>query len=156
RPGPGARALRLADGDLRVRLRPNRDRPPLRLVARAVADRVGAAVRMGVRSLRGRMAPQGDRLRQAPGTLCPLSATPMPTDPRLVVDGAVANPVRLGFDDLAALPDQIPDVSAHHPGREGQGVDLTALLRLTGPRPEARFLTLHADRDDFHVSIPLE
>lgn len=76
----------------------------------------------------------------------------------LVVDGAVANPLRLGFDDLAGLPeaDQIPDVSPHHPGREGHGIDLRALLRLAGPKNEARFLTLHADRDDFHVSIALD
>ena len=87
--------------------------------------------------------------------------TPMrPHDLRasLVIDGAVANPLRLGFDDLAALPaaDQIPDVAPLHPGRKGHGVDLRAVLRLAAPRPEARFLTLHADRDDFHVSIPLD
>lgn len=78
--------------------------------------------------------------------------------PVLIVDGAVANPLRLGFADLAALPpeDQIPDVAAHHPGREGHGVDLRALLRRAGPKAEARFLTLHADRDDFHVSIALD
>jgi DMSO/TMAO reductase YedYZ molybdopterin-dependent catalytic subunit len=80
----------------------------------------------------------------------------MPPEPVLVVDGAVANPLRLGFDDLATLPDQIRDVSAHHPGREGHGVDLAALLRLAEPEPGARFLTLHADRDDFHVSIALD
>ncbi len=76
----------------------------------------------------------------------------------LVVDGAVENALRLAYDDLAALPaeDQIADVSAFHPGRNGAGVDLRALLRLAIPRPEARFLTLHADRDDFHVSIPLQ
>ena len=76
----------------------------------------------------------------------------------IVIDGAVANPLRLGFDDLAALPDedQIPDVAPLHPGRKGHGVDLRAVLRLAAPRPEARFLTLHADRDDFHVSIALD
>jgi DMSO/TMAO reductase YedYZ molybdopterin-dependent catalytic subunit len=76
----------------------------------------------------------------------------------LIVDGAVENPLRLGFGDLAALPDehQIPDVSPYHPGREGRGVDLRALLARARPKPEARFLTLHADRDDFHVSISLD
>ena len=76
----------------------------------------------------------------------------------LVVDGAVENPLRLGYHDLAGLPaeDQIPDVSPHHPGRQGSAVDLRALLRRSVPRREARFLTLHADRDDFHVSIPLD
>ncbi|HEY2155140.1 MAG TPA: molybdopterin-dependent oxidoreductase [Isosphaeraceae bacterium] len=76
----------------------------------------------------------------------------------LVVDGAVENCLRLGYDELAALPadDQIPDVSDHHPGRKGSAVDLRALLRRSVPKPEARFVTLHADRDDFHVSIPLD
>jgi DMSO/TMAO reductase YedYZ molybdopterin-dependent catalytic subunit len=79
-------------------------------------------------------------------------------DALLTIDGAVENPLRLGFADLAALPaeDQITDVSAHHPGRKGHGVDLRALLLRAVPRPVARFLTLHADRDDFHVSIPLD
>jgi DMSO/TMAO reductase YedYZ molybdopterin-dependent catalytic subunit len=31
-----------------------------------------------------------------------------------------------------------------------------ALLRLAGPHPDANYVTLHADRDDFHVSVPLE
>lgn len=76
----------------------------------------------------------------------------------LVLDGAVENPLRLAFDDLSALPaeDQIADVAPFHPGRKGHGVDLGALLRRARPRAEARFLTLHADRDDFHVSIPLD
>jgi DMSO/TMAO reductase YedYZ molybdopterin-dependent catalytic subunit len=75
----------------------------------------------------------------------------------LVMDGVVENPLRLAYDDLACLPpeDQIPDVSALHPGRKGSGVDLRALLRRAAPKPEAHFVTLHADRDDFHVSIPL-
>jgi DMSO/TMAO reductase YedYZ molybdopterin-dependent catalytic subunit len=76
----------------------------------------------------------------------------------LVVDGCVESPLRLGYDDFAALPlmDQIPDVSVHHPGRKGSAVDLRALLGRAVPKPEARFLTLHAGRDDFHVSIPLD
>ncbi len=76
----------------------------------------------------------------------------------LVVDGAVEHPLRVRYADLASLPvdDQIPDVSAHHPGRQGSAVDLRALLRLSAPKPDARFLTLHAERDDFHVSIPLD
>ena len=32
---------------------------------------------------------------------------------------------------------------------------LEALLERAPPRPEADYLTLHADRDDFHVSVPL-
>lgn len=87
-----------------------------------------------------------------------MSAEGTPRPAALLVDGAVENPLRLGFDDLAAFPagDQIADVAPFHPGRKGHGVDLGALLRRARPRAEARFLTLHADRDDFHVSIPLD
>jgi DMSO/TMAO reductase YedYZ molybdopterin-dependent catalytic subunit len=34
-------------------------------------------------------------------------------------------------------------------------VTLDALLDRAGVRPEANYVTLHADRDDFHVSVPL-
>ena len=75
----------------------------------------------------------------------------------LLVDGAVARPLRLGFADLAAMPegDQIPDVARFHPGRDGDGVSLRSLLDRAGIDRAATHLTLHADRDDFHASIPL-
>ena len=82
------------------------------------------------------------------------------TEPALIlkVDGAVESPLGLTFDDLAALPEafQVRDVSRFHPQRQGDGVALEALLEHARPRPEANYLTLHADRDDFHVSIPLQ
>jgi DMSO/TMAO reductase YedYZ molybdopterin-dependent catalytic subunit len=76
----------------------------------------------------------------------------------LKVEGLVENPLGLRFDDLAALPAeaQVPDISRYQPARKGDGVTLEALLAQARPRPEANYLTLHADRDDFHVSIPLE
>jgi len=76
----------------------------------------------------------------------------------LVVDGAVAKPLRLRFDDLAALPaaDRVEDVSRFHASRKGSGVSLEALLRVAEVSPEARYITLHADRDDFHVPVPLK
>jgi DMSO/TMAO reductase YedYZ molybdopterin-dependent catalytic subunit len=76
----------------------------------------------------------------------------------LRVDGAVESPVNLSYEDLASLPElfQVRDVSRFHPQRKGDGVALEALLERARPRPEANYLTLHADRDDFHVSIPLE
>src|SRR5437588_12312769 len=76
----------------------------------------------------------------------------------LKVEGAVATPLELRFDDLAGLPEaaQIRDVSRFHPKRQGDGVALEAILERAHPRPDANYLTLHADRDDFHVSIPLE
>ena len=75
----------------------------------------------------------------------------------LRIDGAVSHPLALSFDDLTAMPeaDQVPDVSRFHPTRRGDGVSLAALLRLAGPADSAKFVTLHAGRDDFHVSVPL-
>src|SRR5262249_53062913 len=57
-----------------------------------------------------------------------------------------------------ALPaaDQVLDISRFHPSRKGDGVSLEALLRLAKPTAEANYLTLHAGRDDFHVSVPLQ
>ena len=81
----------------------------------------------------------------------------MNTSPLLRVDGAVENPLILSFASLRAIgePDQILDVSRFHPGRTGDGVTLESLLAMARPRPEANYLTLHAGRDDFHVSVPL-
>lgn len=80
-------------------------------------------------------------------------------DPVLLkVDGSVENPLALGFDDLAGFPEaaQVPDVSRFHPTRQGDGVSLEALLERARPLIGANYLTLHADRDDFHVSVPLK
>lgn len=76
----------------------------------------------------------------------------------LRVDGAVERPLSLRTADLRSLPEseQVIDVSRFHPTRRGDGVTLEALLRLAGPTAEADYLTLHAGRDDFHVSIPLQ
>ncbi len=75
----------------------------------------------------------------------------------LKVDGLVERPLALVFSDLLAYPAdaQVVDVSRYQPARRGDGVTLNALLEQARPRPEANYLTLHADRDDFHVSIPL-
>jgi DMSO/TMAO reductase YedYZ molybdopterin-dependent catalytic subunit len=35
-------------------------------------------------------------------------------------------------------------------------VALDAILSRAGVRPNSNYLTLHADRDDFHVSVPLD
>jgi len=75
----------------------------------------------------------------------------------LRVDGAVESPLELSKEDLARFPaeSQVEDVSRFHNGRKGSGVTLEALLAVAVPKPEANYLTLHAGRDDFHVSIPL-
>jgi DMSO/TMAO reductase YedYZ molybdopterin-dependent catalytic subunit len=76
----------------------------------------------------------------------------------LTVDGLVDRPVRLRIADLDAIPEaaRVADVSRFHPKRQGDGVRLEAILERVGVRPEANHVTLHADRDDFHVSVPLE
>ena len=75
----------------------------------------------------------------------------------LTVDGLVERPLRLNREDLDALPEpsRVLDVSRIHPKRQGDGVTLAAILDQAGVRPEANYATLHADRDDFHVSVPL-
>jgi DMSO/TMAO reductase YedYZ molybdopterin-dependent catalytic subunit len=76
----------------------------------------------------------------------------------LTVDGQVERPLRLTFSDLANLPEpaQVHDVSRFHPTRKGDGVTLDAVLDRAVVLPKANYLTLHAERDDFHVSVPLE
>src|SRR5258708_28510912 len=76
----------------------------------------------------------------------------------LRVDGAVEKPLELRYDDLRALPDadHVLDVSRFHPSRKGDGIALEALLRAARPTSQANYLTLHAGRDDFHVSVPLQ
>jgi DMSO/TMAO reductase YedYZ molybdopterin-dependent catalytic subunit len=76
----------------------------------------------------------------------------------LTIDGAVERPLKLTFADLTAFPapSQVPDVSRFHPTRKGDGVALQAILDRAGVKSGANYLTLHADQDDFHVSVPLE
>ena len=45
------------------------------------------------------------------------------------------------------------DVSRFHPKRQGDGVALERSSSECGRGREANYLTLHADRDDFHVSV---
>ena len=75
----------------------------------------------------------------------------------LRVDGAVERPLSLTFGDLHAMPegDHVLDISRFHPGRKGDGVTLESLLARAKPTAEANYMTLHASRDDFHVSVPL-
>jgi DMSO/TMAO reductase YedYZ molybdopterin-dependent catalytic subunit len=76
----------------------------------------------------------------------------------LTIDGQVERPLRLTFADLANLPEQaqVRDVSRFHPTRKGDGVTLDQILEKAAVLPSANYLTLHAQRDDFHVSVPLE
>lgn len=75
----------------------------------------------------------------------------------LRIDGEVERPQQFTWDALAALPAsaQVPDVSQVAPKKSGGAVRLAALLDACGLKPSARYLTLHASRDDFHATIPL-
>lgn len=78
--------------------------------------------------------------------------------PTLTIDGEVEAPVTLTFADLAAIDAafQIADVSTIDPKRAGDAVQLAGLLARVRPKSSARYLTLHASKDDFHASIPLD
>jgi DMSO/TMAO reductase YedYZ molybdopterin-dependent catalytic subunit len=82
----------------------------------------------------------------------------MNSDVLLKVDGAVERPLELTYAGLSAFSDgdHVIDVSRYHVTRKGDGVDLDAIFRLVVIRDDAKFVTLHASRDDFHVSVPLE
>ncbi len=75
----------------------------------------------------------------------------------LKIEGSVGRPLSFGWDELEQLPAQarVEDVSRFQPARVGSGVELDAVLALADPDPAADHATLHADRDNFHVSIPL-
>lgn len=79
----------------------------------------------------------------------------MDTDLSLSIAGEVRAPRAFSREDLAALPGQIPDVSTRLPGREGRGVELSALLAAVGVLPLATHVTVSADGGAFHASVPL-
>ena len=74
----------------------------------------------------------------------------------LRVVGEVVTPRQFSFDDLAALPHQIPDISVLAPGRRGRAVRLQALLDETGLGERATYLTLYADDGAYSASVPLD
>ena len=69
----------------------------------------------------------------------------------LTVTGEAIEPRSFTFAELAALPDQVPEVGALVPGRVGGGVRLRALLERVGAR--ADYLTLRSS-DGFSISVP--
>lgn len=76
----------------------------------------------------------------------------------LHVEGEVERPRHFTTQMLAGLPARwhVLEVSQLDPRRRGQAVWLAGLLDTVGVRPQANYLTLHASRDDFHASVPLE
>src|SRR5438552_2710555 len=75
----------------------------------------------------------------------------------LTIAGEIAQPRTLTFDDLAAIDGayQVADVSRIVPGRKGDAVRLSGILKLIQPRETAKYLGLHSSTDNFHASIPL-
>ena len=73
----------------------------------------------------------------------------------LAIAGEVRAPRAFTRDDLAALPGQVVDVSTRLPGREGRGVELSALLAAVGILPAATHVTVSADNGSFLASVPL-
>jgi len=78
--------------------------------------------------------------------------------PLLTIDGEVDSPVSLSLEDLAAFDaaHQVLDVSRIDPKRKGDAITLAGLLARVNLKAGAKYLTLHASRDDFHASIPLD
>ena len=73
----------------------------------------------------------------------------------LRVEGEINTPRSFAFDDLAALPGQVPDVSTLLPGREGGGVQLRTLLDMVGPKQTATHITLAATDGTYSANVPL-
>lgn len=75
---------------------------------------------------------------------------------RLVVDGEVATPRTFGFEELAALPEQVADLGSVAPGREGGGVRLAAILAAVLPATGVTEVTLESTDGSFQQSAPLD
>jgi DMSO/TMAO reductase YedYZ molybdopterin-dependent catalytic subunit len=80
------------------------------------------------------------------------------TDFRLVIDGEVDHPLALAFEDLAAFAaeSQVRDVRRIDSKRQGDALKFAAIVERARPRAAVRYVTLHASKDDFHASIPLD
>ena len=73
----------------------------------------------------------------------------------LRVGGEVGSPREFAFADLAALPEQIEDVAALVPGRQGGAVRLRALLAAVGASGSASRVTLESTDGKFSQQAPL-
>lgn len=76
---------------------------------------------------------------------------------KLLIDGEVKQPVQWTHANLAAIHSahQIPDAAKFDAKRPGRAVRLAGILSFVGEKPNARWLTLHSSKDDFHASMPL-
>jgi DMSO/TMAO reductase YedYZ molybdopterin-dependent catalytic subunit len=83
------------------------------------------------------------------------------SDWELIVDGAVEEPIKLGWKQFMDLP-QIEDVSDFHcvttwskMDVEWEGVQLSTVIALARPRPEATHVMTHG-YDGYTTNLPLE
>lgn len=74
---------------------------------------------------------------------------------QLRIAGEVRAARAFSFADLAALPNQVSDISQLIPGREGGGVRLQSILDTVHPSPAATYITLKSTDGKFSASIPL-
>ena len=80
------------------------------------------------------------------------------TETILKISGLLEREMSLTFDDLSGVDaeQQIADMSQIDPKRRGGAVRLSGLLAVVGVKAEAAYLGLHASKDDFHASVPLD
>jgi len=74
----------------------------------------------------------------------------------ITIEGEVRHSTTLGYDDLAASPEQIADVSSLVAGRRGAAVPLRSLLARAGVDAGATWITVESDDASFAASVPLE
>ena len=76
----------------------------------------------------------------------------------LQVDGDVTGKRAFTWEDLTAIDPQwqIPDVSQLGPTRSGGAVWMRGILEAVKVCPEAKYITLHSKRDNFHASLPID
>jgi len=72
----------------------------------------------------------------------------------LVVDGLAINPVRLSFEQLDALGEQV-DVAGVDPQYKGVAVKANAVIAKARPKNIADFVTVHSTDMLFVASVPM-
>jgi hypothetical protein len=75
---------------------------------------------------------------------------------QLRIEGEVQHARTLSFADLTALPDQVADIGALIPGREGGGVRLRSILAAVEVLPTAMHITIASSDGKFSASVPLD
>ena len=73
----------------------------------------------------------------------------------LHIAGELQDVHAFSFADLAALPNQVSDISQLIPGREGGGVRLQSIVDTVRPSSAATYITLKSTDGKFSASIPL-